>query len=464
MAKRKKESMHMFIMLTIVILVCTVLTYLVPAGAYDRVTDAATGRSIVNADSFHYIARTPVSLIQFLSSIPNGFAEVSDIIFITLAGGGAFAIIQKAGLFNALIAFILKKFKNRGILAIPVLTLVFAILDTCLGMPELCVLYIPAVLPLVIGLGFDTITATSVVVCGSCSGFAAGILNPYTTVVAQKLTGLPIYSGMGFRFCELIVFYCITAAYIVHHAVNVHKNPKLSPTYELDQKHRAEISTDMDATLTPGKKIAAVYALGLFAFMIFGIIQFGWDLPQMSGMMIAIGFGVALLAGYTPNEACREFSAGARDVLDAALLVAIARGVSVVLTEGNIIDTVVHAASMLISGLSPTFLAIGIFILATILNFFIPSGSGKATVIVPILSPLAQICGINQQTMIIAYQFGDGFSNSIFPTAGFYMAAIQLTGISYPKWLKHQLPLYAMWFVAGCVFLLIAQTISLGPF
>ena len=438
MKNKKKEGLHSFAMLFIVIVVAAALTYIVPAGVYERVTDAVTGRSIVDGNSYHTIASSPTTLMGLLSAIPKGFTEVADIICFTLACGGAFAIIQKAGLIKALIQTVSKKYRNKGVLGLMILFAVFAVLDTCLGTPELCVMYMPIVLPLVISLGFDTLTACSIVVCGSCVGFASGLMNPYTTVISM-------------------LYICIRAK-------KIQANPEKSPTYELDQEHRANIVEEEDIVLNTRQKIAAVFAIGSFVTMVFGILKFGWDLPQMSGIMILLGIGSAMISGLSVNTACNEFCAGAADVVSAAIMIGIARAIAVVMTEGQILDSIVHGAVQIFGNFPSALLAIGVFLLVTLLNFCIPSGSGKATIIIPILSPVAQIVGINQQTMILAYQFGDGFSNSIFPTAGFYVAAIQMTGVKYTTWLKAQIPLFCIWFGTGCVALFVAQLINYGPF
>lgn len=464
MKNKKKEGLHSFAMLFIVIVVAAALTYIVPAGVYERVTDAVTGRSIVDGNSYHTIASSPTTLMGLLSAISKGFTEVADIICFTLACGGAFAIIQKAGLIKALIQTVSKKYRNKGVLGLMILFAVFAVLDTCLGTPELCVMYMPIVLPLVISLGFDTLTACSIVVCGSCVGFASGLMNPYTTVISQKLTGLPLFSGMGFRAVMMVVLYVISMLYICIRAKKIQANPEKSPTYELDQEHRANIVEEEDIVLNTRQKIAAVFAIGSFVTMVFGILKFGWDLPQMGGIMILLGIGSAMISGLSVNTACNEFCAGAADVVSAAIMIGIARAIAVVMTEGQILDSIVHGAVQIFGNFPSALLAIGVFLLVTLLNFCIPSGSGKATIIIPILSPVAQIVGINQQTMILAYQFGDGFSNSIFPTAGFYVAAIQMTGVKYTTWLKAQIPLFCIWFCTGCVALFVAQLINYGPF
>lgn len=219
-----------------------------------------------------------------------------------------------------------------------------------------------------------------------------------------------------------------------------------------------------DIVLNTRQKIAAVFAIGSFVTMVFGILKFSWDLPQMSGIMILLGIGSAMISGLSVNTACNEFCAGAADVVSAAIMIGIARAIAVVMTEGQILDSIVHGAVQIFGNFPSALLAIGVFLLVTLLNFCIPSGSGKATIIIPILSPVAQIVGINQQTMILAYQFGDGFSNSIFPTAGFYVAAIQMTGVKYTTWLKAQIQLFCIWFCTGCVALFVAQLINYGPF
>ena len=466
--KKKRESMHMFVMLALVVILTAVLTYVIPAGSYTRVQDEATGRNVIDVTSYEVIESTPVTPIQLISSIEKGFEEAAGIIALALVSAGMLGVIQEAGLIKAMVQGVTRKFSKKGLLAVCVLFCVMAGIDTVIGMPELTVMYISIILPIIIALGYDTLTALAVVVSGNCVGFTSGLLNPYTTIVAQKLTGLPILSGLWFRAIMMVVYCAISLVYICIRANRVKKDPTKSLTYELDEKYRQKYTSESEMAdvvkLTVRQKIAAIFAVLVFIFMVFGIIKWGWDLAEMAGMMIVIAFGTAAIAGISINTACNVFTKGAGEVLSAALLISIARAISVVMTEGQIVDTIVHAASIVIGGMPAGLLAVGIFILATLINFFIPSGSGEAVVIVPILSPLADVLGINQQTMVIGFQLGDGFSNTIFPTNGSYLAAIQVAGVRFTTWLRYQLPLFAMWFVAGCATLIIAQAINLGPF
>ena len=187
-------------------------------------------------------------------------------------------------------------------------------------------------------------------------------------------------------------------------------------------------------------------------------------MAEMCGMFIAMGIGVGLISGLDVNGLCSTFLDGCRGIIMGALVLGLARGISVIMTEGNILDTIVYYLSNMIGHLPDAVTIIGVFLAITVLNFFIYSGSGKAVLIIPIISPLADTLGISQQTVILAYQFGDGLSNTIYPTHASYMATLAIADVPWQKWMKFQVPLFLIWFIVACIFLLTAQHIGYGPF
>ena len=211
-----------------------------------------------------------------------------------------------------------------------------------------------------------------------------------------------------------------------------------------------------------GLTIATIMA-GVF-LILFGLLKLGWDLPQMSACCIVIGAGTGIISGAGVNKTCDYMVDGCKDMMLGALMIGIARAVSVVMTQGQILDTIVHALAGVLNHLPAAFAIIGIFLVVTLLNFFIGSASGKAVALFPIISPLASVLGITQQCAVLAYQFGDGFTNYIWPTSGWMWGCLGEAGVSYQKWCKFYLPILAVFTVMACVFLIIAQMIQYGPF
>ncbi len=462
--RKKREFPHVFVLLTCVILLVAVLSYLLPAGAYEMVTDPVSGRQVVDPNSFHHVERTPVGPMQLVAAFSNGFQAVAPLLFMTMTVGGTFGVIDRLGIIPAAVEVARNRFQNNRYLAIPILLLCFAVLDSFLGMPELCIVFLPIILPLILGLGFDSITACAVVICGNCIGFSTGMGNPFTTLVCQKICGLPLYSGLWYRAICFVVFYIITLVYIMRYAARVAKDPQLSRSYQADLERKKNISVQRREPLDNRKKLAAVYIVLLFGVNIGGTIRFGWDVPEMTGIFLLMAVGAGVISGLTASRTCLLFVDGCKDILQGALVMCVARTISVVMDQGNITDTIVHGLSSMVSSFPAALTIVGIFMAVMVIDFFIPAGSGEAVVVMPIISPLAEILGLSKQACVLAFQFGDGWSNTIWPTTASYMGTLAVGEIKWTDWQRFQLPLYCVWFCAGSVMLMIAQFIDLGPF
>ncbi len=463
--KKKFEMPHIFIILISFIAIMSILTYIVPAGVYDRIP-GPEGRMMIDPESYHVIERTPVSLLKFFTAIPQGFVEAGWVVVLTFCVGGGFLVVKKTGIIEIVVSNMAKKLAGGGLIIIPVLMAIFGIVDAFIGMPELCMVYVPIVLPLALALGFDSITAAAIALVGSAAGFTAALTNPFTVGIGQKIAGLPLYSGAGYRIITLIVMYSIGMFYVLRYAKKVQKNPELSAVYEEDliQRERLKDTTKELQTATTRQKLAGLSAILLFALMIYGVFVFKWDMPEIGAIFIAMGVVSGIIAGLSGNEICEAFLQGCQDVLAGALIVGIARGVTVVMNQGQIMDTIIFGLAKMVKGMPPSITSIGMLIVQTLFNFLVPSGSGQTLITMPIMTPLADIVGVTRQTAVLALQFGDGFSNILYPTSGYFMASLALAGVKWPKWAKFILPLFLTWVVASGLFLVIAQAIKWGPF
>ncbi|WP_018600028.1 YfcC family protein [Mycobacterium sp. 155] len=458
---------HPFVILTGVVALMALLTHVIPAGAYKRVTNSL-GVEVLDPGSFHQVASTPVTLMQFLTSIPRGLVEAGWIVALCFFVGGAFEVISRIGLIPAMVESLANRFSSRKTMIIPVLILVFATIDAFIGTPELIVVYVPIVLPLMLRLGFDSITGVAVVLCGSAAGFSAGITNPFTIAIGQKLSGLPLYSGWEFRVVTFFITWAVAVAYVLFYARRILKDPTKSRTYEgdIEKRQRLIVEADLDEGTRLGlrQKIAGVFSLVVFAVMVTGMVSWNWDLPEMCAAFLVIGVGSALIARMDVDTMCDTLMLGAQNMMVGALVIGISRAISVVMTDGQIVDTVVHAMASGLAQLPPGITIFGVLIAVTLLNFLIPSGSGKAVVLFPILAPLADVIGVTRQTMVTTFQLGDGFTLYLWPTVGYFMAALALAGVSWPKWVRFYLPLAAIFLTLAMVYLLVAQAIHYGPF
>ena len=465
--KQRRQMPHTFIILFLFIVVMSIATYFVPAGAYNR-NIGEDGRAVVDPTSFHVVESSPVTPMQLLSSIPQGYVDAGWIIALTLCVGAGFAVVQRIGVIPAAVEFLAVKFRDKGVWVIPILMLLFSMSDAFIGVNELCIVYIPIIMPLMLRLRFDSITACATALCGSAAGFSAAITNPFTIAIGQKISGLPLYSGWQFRVITYVITLLIGVVYIMRYAKKVQNNPESSSMYEEDKIKRekllAAIEGEEKSGLNKRQQFAGVFAVLVLAGMLFGVLAFGWDMPEMCAMFLFIGIGAGMVAGLKGNDLCNTLVAGCQDMLLGAMIIGIARGISVVMTQGKIIDTIVYGLSTVLANMPGEFTVVGMLIAVTLLNFLIPSGSGKAVVLFPILAPLADVVNVTRQTAVLAYQFGDGFSNILYPTSGYFMACISIGGVSWQKWVKFFTPLFLIWTALAAVYLIIAQAINFGPF
>lgn len=465
--EKKFKVPHTFIILIALIFIVSLLTYVVPAGVYDRFYDETTGRNLVDPTSYHEVEKNPTSLMGFFAASINGMVDAGYVVVLTFAVGGGFYILEKAGIISAAIRALARRLKNRGILIIPILMIVFAILDSFVGMCELTMVYVPILLPLMFAMGFDSMTACATALIGSQIGFTLALANPFTTIIGQKISGLPLMSGWEYRLILMAVFLTVGIWYISRYASRVKKDPQSSSMYEIDLKTR-EIqnsqSNGEDQTLNSRQKLGGLTGIAIFIIMVYGVISWGWDMPEIGGSFLAIGVIGGLIAGMSGEDICQAFIEGSGRVLEGALIIGVSRGIAVVMGNAQIQDTIVHFFGALLQNIPGYLTAVGMMVSQTIIEFFISSGSGQTVATMPIMAPLADIVGVTRQTSILALQFGDGLTNIFYPVSGYFIATLGLAKVPYEKWVKFFLPLLGIEWVLAIVAMLIAQAIQWGPF
>lgn len=458
-SKKKFKMPHIYVILFVFGVIATIATYIVPSGEFKRIK-GPEGREMVDADSFHYITSAPVGIVDFISIIPRGLIEAGEIVFFTLIIGGMFMVLRRTGIIEIAVDNLARRFIYKSIFIIPVLTTVFAIVATLIGTAELSLVYIPVIIPLIIALGYDSITATAIALCGTVVGFTVGVLNPINTGLAQKLSGIPVFSGIGLRIILFIVVLAVTIIFIMRYAKKVQKQPTLSSVYEDDSEKRElyqHITEHAPTTATTRQKWGIAVIFAFFIILVYGVTTQGWFMVEMAGLFIFMGVIVGFVSGLSMQTICEAFNDGFKDVLMGAIIVGLARSIAVVLEDGKIMDTIVHGLGSVIDGTTPTIAVIGMYAVQMLINFIISSGSGQALVTMPIMAPLADMLGITRQTAVLAFQLGDGFTHIFYPTSGYFMAALAIGGVSYTKWIRFFFPLFIIWVVISIITLIIAQ-------
>ena len=457
---KKAFDINAFVLLFFVVVISTILTYFMPAGEYER--HEKDGRTVVDPDSFELIEQSPVGFFHIFTSIHAGMINGAGIIFFVLIVGGAFGILKATGALDALIVNVTSKLANKELLLIPVLMLFFAIAGTLMGLAEETIVYIAIITPLAIALGLDAIVGYAVVSLGATIGFMSAVLNPFNVGVAQSIAELPTFSGMGLRLILFVTLYIAGVLYVYRYAKKVKANPELR--YLGNYREGTQVEFSSNIKLTTRHKWVLTTFLFNFVFLIFGVIKFGWYISEIAALFLLFGILIGIVGKLKPNKIADSFIDGTKDVLSGALIIGFAQAILIVFQDGKLIDSILYFASTFLSQLSPILNAIGMFFLQLFLNFLVPSGSGQAALTMPIMAPLADLVGVTRQTAVLAFQLGDGISNSIFPTSGVLLAGLAVAGISFAKWVRWVLPFIFIQIAISIVFLIIAQVIQYGPF
>ena len=460
--KSKFKMPHIYVILFLFGLVAAISTYLIPAGEFDRV-EIEGERTAVDPESFRYTEATPTSLIDFVTAIPRGLIDAGEVVFFTLIIGGMFMVLRESGIIEIAVDKLARKFSKRSILIIPVLVTVFASIATLIGTAELSLVYIPVIIPLIIALGYYSMTAAAIALCGTVVGYTVGVLNPVNTGLAQTISEIPTFSGLGFRLVLFVVVLIVASLFVMRYAKKVQQNPEASLVYEEDSEKRETYSSiaDHEPLKANGRQLAgAVVIVLFFLVLIWGVTTQGWFMIEMAGLFIIMGITVGLVAGMNLTAISEAFTKGFRDVLMGAIIVGLARSIAVILEDGQVMDTIVNGLGSVVGGLPPVFAAAGMYFVQLIINFIIPSGSGQALVTMPIMAPLSDMLGVTRQTAVLAFQLGDGFAHILYPTSGYFMAALAIAGVEWHKLIKFFLPLFLILMGISLVALIVAQSIG----
>ena len=453
---------HTYVLIAILIVLAAIGTYLIPAGEFNRVTDEQTGRTLVIPGTFHKVEQTPVSFFDTFLALPQGLDAARDIVFFVLLIGSVFHIINATGTINRIINRAITKLNGREHLLIPATMLVISICSATFGAAEETLIFIPIAVAIAKGVGYDAVVGAAMVYLGAYTGYTAGPMNPFNTGVAQGIAELPLFSGIEFRFACMLLFYILVWWWIMRYAKKVKHDPTQSVVYGLDVDN-LDITFDDSPLTSRDKAILVVIVVG-FAYLVYGVLAKGYYLYEIITIFLIIGLICGIIGKLSAEEIADNFVLGAKEMCFTAVCIGLARAIVVVLDEGHIMDSVINALAFVVGWLPASISAVGMLIVQTILNFIFASGSGQAATTMPILAPLGDILGVTRQVSVLAFQFGDGITNSISPIQPSLIAAIGLAGVPYEKWFKFVWPLMLMWTLLAAGLLIVATVIKLGPF
>lgn len=461
-ASRKWFKMpHTYVILIFLVLVAAALTYVVPAGEFDRVEDAATGKTLVVPNSYHEVDSSPVGIFSIPKLIVHGLIDSADVVFFILIIGGTFEIISSTGTIEAITGRVARNFSNKGRWVIPIFIMLFSVAGFTMGMSTEVMVFVPIGIAVARALGFDALTGTAMVSLGASVGFTAGILNPFNVGLAQSIAEVPMFSGAWLRVILLICLITVTSLYIIRYAGKVRANPEKSLVVDLEREVE---SKELDLTKLPRMQVkhylTIIVIIAGFATLVWGVSKKDWWMEELAALFLTMGIVSGFCAGYGPSRVATEFVKGAKAITYGALIIGFARGIMVVLDQGSVIDSIVNGLSVLVGELPGPVQVLGMYLFQNVMNIFITSGTGMAVTTMPIMVPLADIIGVTRQTTVLAFQLGDGFSNMILPTSSALMGSLAVSGIPYQKWVKFFWPLMLMWIVIGAVLMVVAHMIN----
>ena len=473
---------HVFVLLAEVVLVCSILTYVIPSGEYERQTIKVgeSTRTVMVPGTYKTIPKhvslesvvlgekvegkaSPVSVVGLLSAIPRGLENVADIVFLVFIVGGVIAVIQRTDTISAVIQALLSRFSSSGPALTIVLMIAVAIGGSTMGMGEELIPLVPIFLLVSQKLGYDRVYGFTLVYLAANVGFAASTTNPFTVQIAQGIAELPLGSGMPLRLVFFTACMATTLAYVLRYGRKIKRDPsKAVVPFEDSAVATGKIETGkIEITRLRASHVWILVTCAAVFALIISLMQVrGWWLNEMSGGFLLMGVIAVAVSRLPVSEAVAAFVKGMEDMVVAALVVGFARGVQVVLADGQILDSVIFYAASLLLNTSRILAAEGMLVFQTTLNFFIPSGSGQAAVTMPLMAPLSDILGITRQTAVFAFTCGDGFSNAIIPTSGLLMAMLSLAKVPYEKWLRFVMPLFLQLTLLSGLFLAIAVLIK----
>lgn len=466
--KKKREFPHTYVIIFAIIILAGIMTYVLPAGEYDRVEITmpdGSSRTVVDSTTFTHVEPSPVSPWEMMQAVPKGLIEASTIVFFIFVVGGAFGIINSTGAILDGIGNLALRFGGKEKLMIPVIMTIFSLGGATFGMSEETIVFVPIGIALARSLGYDAMVGTAMVFSGAAAGFVGGWMNPFTVGVAQGIAELPTFSAIGFRLVLWVTILASAIFMVMRYAAKVKEDPEKSYCRELELSESQDSAALKEVNVLSGKQklVLVGFVIGM-GILIYGVLVHGWYMVEIATLFFTMGIVLGAIGGVSPNKMAVEFLEGAKGLATGALVVGFSRGILVVLTQGAILDTIIHGLASVISGLPKTIAAVGMFGVQSIINFFIPSGSGQAGTTMPIMVPLADVIGLTRQTAVVAFQCGDGISNSIIPTGASLLAALGVANIKYESWVRFIWPLILVQSAIAAVFMVAATLMKLGPF
>jgi uncharacterized ion transporter superfamily protein YfcC len=449
---------HTLVLLFGIMVLALVATWLLPQGSFQTAPNEA-GRMMVVPGSYEVHAeRVWLSPAVLFTAVPRALADAQAIIFFLLIIGGAIAVLRATGVIDALLGWLLGRIGHSPALLIVFGSAAFAAGSATLGVSTEYIPFALVLVSLCAAMRLDAMTAMGVMIGGYCVGYGVAWTNPYTVVVAQGIAELPPGSGLWFRLALFVPFVAILVHHVWRYARRVAADPSASLMAGVDVPGGGAVTEY--PSFNRRHALIGLAVLVALAAMVYGISQRGWYLGELGAIWLAVALAAGVIGGLGLDETAKKFAAGAAELAVVALLVGFARSIALILEDGQVLHTIVHGASVPLGWVGTELAAVGMLLMQTLINFFIPSGSGQAFATMPIMAPLADVVGLERQVAVLAFQFGDGFSNMLLPTNIVLMAILGIAGISYDRWFRFAWTLLLKLMLAAAAALVIAVWIG----
>ena len=462
--EKRQKSINAFVIVFGVIVACWVLSFFIAPGAFDR--EIVNGRTIVVPNSFHPTEKVYLGPQAIFQSIPSGLSSSGSMMFLVMLVAGCIEVYKRSGALDKGVAKILSKSDKIGSeLILIFIMLIFGALGGFLGWNEQIVPFIPIVISLCLALGYDVMTAVAASAMIDMISFSVSPTSVYTVGISHEIAELPMFSGFGFRLALLIIFDAIIMVYVLHYARKVKKDPSKSILAgQDDSEFRIDYTEVLANPMNKRQGLSLLVFAVSFVAAIAGVSKFGWSMDDLSACFLFTAVLAGIINKMGPSQIIDTICDGAKDGLKPALVIGLARGIQWILTESGIIDPIINAISKPLMNMPGSLTAIAVMLVIALFNGLLTSGSAKAMALMPILIPLADLVGMTRQTMILAFQFGDGLTNSLWFTSGTLLIFLTISKIPLKKWWKFVTPLLAVLGVLSAVALVIATQIGYGPF
>ena len=465
---------HVYAIIFALMVIFAVLTWIVPSGSYQR--QEVNGREVTVAGTYEQSEKTYIDeetgdevdlrqgVFDVLQAPTRGIQEAIEVVAFILIVGGSFQVITKTGAITSGMGRVVRRFKNKDILIIPIAMVLFALGGTSFGMAEETLPFFAIFMPIMMAMGFDSMTAFMVVFVGARTGYIASTINPFNVLIAQGILGIQGNPQLWLRMIAWVVLTAVAITWVVLYARRVKKKPESSITFEDDIAKKVEFAADesaLDAEFTGRQKgVLAVFIAGM-CLIIWGLVTQGWYMNEISAVFLAMGLLAGVIAGFSQDVIAQEFVAGIADFAFSAIVVGLARGILVIASDGMIIDTILNALATGLGGIPAVLFTTLLYAVENLLAILVPSSSGLAALTAPIFGPLTELMGLNPEAAVWALSMGSATMSLICPTSAILVAGLGVCRIKLGQWWKTVWKFFLVVSLINIVFVAISGLIAL---